>query len=43
MLATMTAAGPAAFSAPTSSSLADANRRGAWSETLKIFDALRAR
>ena len=33
---------PAAFSAPTSSSLADANRRGAWSETLKIFDALRA-
>ena len=31
-----------AFSAPTPSSLADANRRGAWSETLKIFDALRA-
>ena len=40
VLATLTAR--AAFSAPTSSSLADANRRGAWSETLKIFDALRA-
>ena len=37
-----TLAAHAAFSAPTSSSLADANRRGAWSETLKIFDALRA-